>query len=165
LAACTPNRSIVRSASSCTRTGPPMTVPQVMFMLSRRRRTDFCGSGRCRASVVVLARCSDTGGLPLPPVSAGVHCSGLPVKCEYFVENIPTSAVLCSRRRLRPLSTLNPYHSLAAMLACCLNARYLFLPSVVARASAGIGERAGGSRLLDVQRGSARRSHVFSTDQ
>ena len=27
-------------------------VPQVMFMLSRRRRTDFCGSGRCRASVV-----------------------------------------------------------------------------------------------------------------
>jgi len=23
-----------------------------MFMLSRRRRTDFCGSGRCRASVV-----------------------------------------------------------------------------------------------------------------
>ena len=33
-------------------TGPPRTVPQVMFMRSRRRRTDFCGSGRCRASVV-----------------------------------------------------------------------------------------------------------------
>jgi ligand-binding sensor domain-containing protein len=34
------------------RTGPPRTVPQVMVMLSRRRRADFCGSGRCRASVV-----------------------------------------------------------------------------------------------------------------
>src|SRR5277367_51267 len=34
------------------RTGAPGTVPQVMFMLARRRQTDFCGSARCRASVV-----------------------------------------------------------------------------------------------------------------
>jgi PAS domain S-box-containing protein len=33
------------------RTGSPGAVPQVMFMLSRRRQTDFCGSARCRASV------------------------------------------------------------------------------------------------------------------
>jgi hypothetical protein len=99
------------------------------------------------------------------PVSARLHCRGLPVKCGYCVENIPASAVLCSRRRLRPLSTLNPGHSLAAMLACYLNDGYLFSVSVVARANAGIGERAGGSRLLDLQRGSARRRRMFSTDQ
>src|SRR6266481_1253802 len=33
-------------------TGPARTVPQVMFMLSRRRPKDSCGLGRCRASVV-----------------------------------------------------------------------------------------------------------------
>src|SRR5271154_3757317 len=38
----------------------------------------------------------------------------LRVKCRYCEENTPTSAVLCSRGRLRPLGTLNPCHSLAA---------------------------------------------------
>jgi len=52
--------------------------------------------------------------------------------------------VLCSRGRLRRLSTLNPCHSLAAMLARCLNDGYLFSVSVVARANARIGERAVG---------------------
>jgi hypothetical protein len=91
------------------------------------------------------------------PVSARVARSGLQVKYGYFVDNTPTSAVLCSRRRLRPLSTLNPCHSPAAVLACSLNDRYLFSVSVVARANAGIRERAGGLRLLDLQRGSTRR--------
>ena len=87
---------------------------------------------------------------------------GIPVKCGYCEENTATSAVVCSMR-LR--STLNPFHSLATMLACCLNDRYLLSVSVVARANAGIGEHAGGSRLLDLQRGSARRRRVFGTDQ
>ena len=51
------------------------------------------------------------------------------------------------------------------MLACCLDDRYLFLVPVVARPNAGIGERAGGSRLLDLQRRRAGRRHVFSTNQ
>jgi hypothetical protein len=38
------------------------------------------------------------------------------------------------------------------MLVCCLDDRYLFLVSVVARPGAGIGERADGSRLPDLQR-------------
>jgi len=98
-------------------------------------------------------------------MSARVYCGGLRVKCGSCEENTPTSAVLCSRRRLRPLGTLNPYHSLAAMLACCLSDRSLFLVSVVAGANAGIGERAGRSRLLDLPTGSARRRHVFGPDK
>lgn len=61
--------------------------------------------------------------------------------------------------------TLDRCHSLAAVLACWVNDRYLFSVSVVARANAGTGELAGGSRLLDLQRGSTRRRHVFSADQ
>jgi ligand-binding sensor domain-containing protein len=52
-------------------------------------------------------------------------------------EATPTSAVRGSRRRLRPVSTLNLCHSLATMLAGCLDDRCLFSVSVVARASAG----------------------------
>src|SRR5438105_5879449 len=85
-------------------------------------------------------------GVGFSPVSARVHCGGLPVRCRYFEENTSTRAVFCSPRRLRPLGTHNPCHSLAAMLACCLNDCYQFSVSVVARANAGIGERAGGSR-------------------
>jgi hypothetical protein len=39
------------------------------------------------------------------------------------------------------------------MLACCLNDRYLFSVSVVARANAGIGERAGGHDSWTFQQG------------
>lgn len=49
------------------------------------------------------------------------------------------------------LSTLTPCHSLAALLACFLHDRYLLSESVVARASAGIGESADGSQRLDFQ--------------
>jgi hypothetical protein len=41
-------------------------------------------------------------------------------KMWFCEENTRTSAVLCSRRRLRSLSTLNPCHSLAAMLLVVL---------------------------------------------
>jgi hypothetical protein len=59
------------------------------------------------------------------------------------------------RRRLRPLGTLDPGHSLAAALACCLDDGYQFLVSVAVRANAGITESIGGSRLLDIQRSTA----------
>jgi hypothetical protein len=95
---------------------------------------------------------------------SGIPFLFLPVRCEYFEENTPASWVRCSRRRLRSLSALNPCHNLAAMLACRLNDRYLSAVSVVARANSGIGERAGGSRLLDLQRRGARRRHMFSAD-
>jgi hypothetical protein len=94
------------------------------------------------------------------PVSVGV-----PVKCGYCDEYASTSAALCSRRRLRRLSTLNLFHSLAAMLACCLIDCYLLSVPVVARTNAVIGERAGWARLLDLQRWSARGRCVFSADQ
>ena len=86
----------------------------------------------------------------------------LPVRCGYCEENTPTNPALCSRRRLRWLSTLNPCHSLAAMLNCCLNDSELFSVSVVARANASITESAGGSRLLGLQRRSPSRRHLLA---
>jgi hypothetical protein len=72
------------------------------------------------------------------PLSARDPLQLLQVKCGYCEESTPTSAISCSRRRLRPLSATNPCHSLTTMLACCLNDGYLFLVSVVAGANAGI---------------------------
>src|ERR1700752_3731972 len=82
--------------------------------------------------------------------------------CE---KNLPTSAILCSHRRLRLLGTLKPRYSLAALLACSINDRLLFSVSVVTWANVDIEQRASGSRLLDIQRRSPGRRHVFSTDQ
>jgi len=51
------------------------------------------------------------------------------------------------------------------MLACSLNGRYFFSVSAVARANAGIGEHAGGPRLLDLPTVDTRRRHLFNADQ
>lgn len=50
--------------------------------------------------------------------------------CGQLYQKRTNKPVPCSRRRLQPLSTLSPFHGLAAMLASCNFARCLFSVSL-----------------------------------
>src|SRR5580698_2654590 len=58
-----------------------------------------------------------TWARPFSSVSGRVHCRGLPIQFGYCIEKAPTTAVLCSRGRLRRfrttggLTTLHSFNS------------------------------------------------------